>query len=60
MPILLILVFGFIAWYFWSKIIASKTNDRQVIEARLCVLEHQIQELKNQAAKLQNMGRDTM
>ncbi len=52
MPIFEMVVVGFIAWYFGGKIIAAKTHDRQVIEARLCVLEHQIHELKSQVMNL--------
>jgi len=58
MPILVLLIFGLLIWYFSKKVIASKKEDRQLIESRLCILEHEINVLKEQANILKGLARD--
>jgi hypothetical protein len=58
MPILVLLILGLLIWYFSKRVIASKNDDRQLIESRLCILEHEINVLKEQANILKEVARD--
>ncbi len=52
MPFLVLLVLALIAWYFTRKVITSKSQERQLLEARICMLERDVQLLKKQAKPL--------
>lgn len=58
MPILVLLIIGLLIWHFSKKIISAKSNERHVIESRLCILEHEINLLKDQANTLRKMAHD--
>lgn len=52
MPFLSLMILGLLAWYFTRKVITSKSQERQLLEARICLLERDVQMLKKQAHPL--------
>lgn len=52
MPFLGLLILGLLVWYFTRKVITSKSQERQLLEARVCMLERDVQILKKQADPL--------
>lgn len=58
MPIVVLLIIGLLVWFFFKKVISAKSDERQLIESRLCILEHEINALKEQANLLKKMSLD--
>jgi hypothetical protein len=46
MPIIVMLVLLFVGWHLAHKVMRNKSDEQKLLEARICVLEYEITQLK--------------
>ncbi len=57
MPFLVLLILGLLIWRYSHRIIQTKKQDQLILEARVCVLEREVQILKEKLETRQDRVR---